>query len=206
MDISQADQIVTAPSWRDDFERLGPDRLFVTAIDVLVGVTPEMIKWWFENMNRELYLAFHPVDHKDFAWVEGKRPGAYVGATHLTRQLYGGEGPLMQAHITFIPPEEIFDVEQFAAHDVGIVICAKVHFLDEHDRQLPSEAGRFAHVGVRRPYGTELRTAWWMNVGPDADLEWQTTRRFQHVHQEFACLASFLPGLYASLAGAAVSG
>ena len=198
MDISQADQLVTAPSWRDDFERLGPDRLFVTAVDVLVSVTPEMIRWRFENMNRELYLAFHPVDHKDFAWVEGKRPGAYVGATHLTRQLYGGEPPLMQAHITFTPPEELFDVEKFEEHDVGIVICARVHLLDEQGQQLPNEAGRFAHVGVRRPFGTELRTAWWMNVGPDVDLDWQTTKRFQHVHQEFACLASFLPGLYGS--------
>jgi hypothetical protein len=198
MEIAQADQIVQAPSWRDDFERLGPDRLYVTAVDVLVGVTAEMIEWWFQNMDRELYLAFHPVDHKDFAWVRGKRPGAYVGATHLTRQLYGGEGPLMQAHITFTPPGELFDVEQLAPHDVGIVICARVHLLDEQGQELPDEAGRFAHVGVRRPYGTELRTAWWMNVGPNVDMDWQTTRRYQHVHQEFAYLAGFLPGLYAS--------
>jgi hypothetical protein len=68
---------------------------------------------------------------------------------------------------------------------------------------VPGEAGRFAHVGVRRPYGTELRTSWWLNVPADADSEWQTTSRFKHVHQEFAYLAAMLPRLHASTALAA---
>jgi DAPG hydrolase PhiG domain len=198
MELVDADQVVTASAWEDGYERLGPSRLFARAVDRLEGVTPEMIDWWFANMDRDLYLQFHPTDHKEFAWVDGKRPGFYVGATHLTHQLYDGQGPLMRAEISFIPPETIFDVGTFAEHDVGVVVCALIHFLDENDRRVPRDPGNLVHVGVRRAYGTELRTAWWLHVAPDADMDWQTTRRFRHCHEEFGRLAGFLPGLYAA--------
>jgi len=73
-----------------------------------------------------------------------------------------------------------------------------VHRLDEAGQPEPAEAGRFVHVAVGRGYGTELRSCWWLTIGPDTDLDVVTNRRLRHVHEEFAYLAGFLPGLYAA--------
>jgi hypothetical protein len=207
IDPPDPDAVLTAPSWRDDSRRLDRQRLWVTALDIMVGVTPEMIDWWFGHMDRELYLAFHPVDHKEFAWRRGKQPGSYVGATHLSAQVYGGEGRLMRAEISYIPPEEMFDAAALAAaSEVGVAVCAKLHLLAEDDRPHPEEAGRFTHVCLRRRYGTEVRSCWWLNNEEDADAQSQAARRgadvdaarrFRHAHEEFNHLATMLPRLYA---------
>jgi hypothetical protein len=188
---------VAAAEWRDGVEILGRDRVKVAAVDRLGGITPEMIDWWFGRMDERTYAMFHPVDHKAFAWVSGKRPGSYVGATHLTHHCYGGLEPRLRTHIAFVPPEEMLDAAVLADHDVGATVCAVVHALDPDDLPLPQEAGRFVHVAVRRGYGTELRSCWWLNVTADSDLDVMTNRRLRHVHEEFAYLVSFLPGLYA---------
>jgi hypothetical protein len=198
MEIRQADQVVSALDWRDEVEVLSPARIRVAALDRLGGVTPEMIDWWFSRMDEQTYVRFHPVDHKAFAWVRGKEPGRHVGATHLTHHCYGGQPPLLPTEITFIPPGELLDDGAFAAHGVGAAICAVVHRLDARDHPYPEEAGRFLHAGIRRGYGTELRSCWWLNVTPDTDLDAATRRRLRHVHEEFAYLTGFLPALYAA--------
>lgn len=132
---------------------------------LLGGVTPQMLDWWFSHMERDTYLAFHPVDHEDFAWLRGTEPDRHVGATHLTHQRYGGVGPLMRAEISFIAPEELLDTATFAEHHVGAAICAIVHVRGED--------------GHARP-----------------EVAWLTTRRLQHVHEEFGYLEAFLPGIF----------
>ena len=198
--------MLSATTWRDDARRLDRHRLWVTVLDIMVGVTPEMIDWWFGRMDRELYLAFHPVDHKEFAWRRGKRPGSYIGATHLSAQRYGGEGRLMRAEISYIPPQQMFDPGALAASDVGAAVCAKLHLLDDHDRPHPEESGRFAHVCLRRSYGTEVRSCWWLNDedGDDAEsaaarrgVDVAAAQRFRHAHEEFSHLATMLPRLHA---------
>jgi hypothetical protein len=196
MELSQADEVITAAEWADDVETLSPSRIRVGALDLMHGVTPEMLDWWFAHMERDTYLAFHPIDHRDFAWVRGKQADRYVGATHLTHQRYGGEGPLMRAEISFVAPEELLDTSKFAERQVGVAICAVVHLLDDGGQPQAEEAGRFIHIGLRRDYGTELRSSWWLNVNEESDIEWLTERRLQHVHQEFAYLEGFLPELY----------
>ncbi len=194
----EAAQVLTALDWRDEVRVLGPDRIRVAAVDRLGGVTPEMIDWWFSRMDEPTYFRFHPVDHKAFAWVRGKEPGRHVGATHLTHHCYGGHPPLLPTEISFIPPGELLDESAFPAHGVGAAICAVVHRLDDADQPCPAEAGRFVHLAIRRGYGTELRSCWWLTIGPDTDLDVVTNRRLRHVHEEFAYLTGFLPGLYAA--------
>src|SRR4051794_29781395 len=132
----------TAAEWEDRVVELGPGRLLVAARDDLPDVTPAMVHWWFANMDRELYLRFHPVDHKEFAWVRGKEPGGYVGATHLTHQMYGGSEPLMRAEITFVPP----------AIDGAVSAEVRLEGADE-------VRTRFVHFPLARQFGTELRSA-----------------------------------------------
>jgi len=198
MELVDAHQVVTAARWADEIEVISPSRLRVATLDELQGVTPEMLDWWFAHMDKPGYVEFHPVDHEEFAWVRGKEPGSYVGATHLTHQRYGGTGPLMRAEISFVDPRELFDPTTLEEHGVGFALYAVFHLLDEEDRPEPAEAGRFVHIGVRRTYGTELRNCWWLNTDERSDIERMTTARFRHVHEEFAYLAGFLPGLYAA--------
>jgi hypothetical protein len=196
MEIADADEVVTAAEWADQVEVLSPHRLRVGTLDELQDITPAMLEWWFAHMDKPGYMAFHPVDHEEFAWVRGKQPDRYVGATHLTHQRYGGAGPLMRAEISFIPPSEHFDTTLFEPHGVGFALCAVIHLLDEEGRPGPEEAGRFVHIGIGRDYGTELRNCWWLNTDEHSDFERMTTDRFRHVHEEFGYLADFLPGLY----------
>jgi hypothetical protein len=194
----EAARVVTALEWHDEVRVLGGGRILVAAVDRLGGVAPEMIDWWFSRMDEPTYFMFHPVDHKAFAWVRGKEAGRHVGATHMTHHCYGGSLPLLPSEISFVPPDEFLDTAILAEHGVGAAICAIVHRLDSGDRPYPEEAGRFAHFAVRRGYGTELRSCWWLNVTPDLDLDAATNRRLRHVHEEFAYLTGFLPSLYAA--------
>lgn len=198
MEITDANEVVTAAEWADGVEVISPRRLRVATLDELRGVTPAMLEWWFGHMDRPGYTDFHPVDHEEFAWVRGKEPGRYVGATHLTHQRYGGSGPLMRAEISFIPVGELLDPSTFEAHGVGFALCAVIHMLDDDGRPEAAEAGRFVHIGSERDYGTELRSCWWLNTDEHSDLERMTTARFRHVHEEFGYLAGFLPDRYAA--------
>jgi len=193
----EAAHVVTALEWHDDVRVLGNGRILVAAVDRLGGVAPEMIDWWFSRMDEPTYFMFHPVDHKAFAWVRGKEEGRHVGATHLTHHCYGGNPPLLPSEISFLAPDEFLDTALLTEHGVGAAVCAVVHRLDSGDQPFAEEAGRFAHFAIRRGYGTELRSCWWLNVTPDMDLDAATTRRLRHVHEEFAYLTGFLPALYA---------
>jgi hypothetical protein len=195
-----ADTLITAETWDDGVEELGPGRLLLRARDDLPGTTPAMFAWFFANLDRDLYLRFHPVDHDHFAWLRGKEPDRYVGATHLTHQRYGGAGPQMRAAITFVDPAERFADAGALASANATAVCATVHLVDEDGREQEAEGPRFAHVALPRPWGTELRSAWWLPFDASTDREWITTGRLRHVHEEFGHLADFLPGLHAERA------
>lgn len=197
MPIADANDIIRAATWADGFELVSPSRLTVWTVDELPNVTPPMLDWWFAHMDRAGYLDFHPVDHEEFAWVRGKEPDRYVGATHLTHQRYGGTGPLMRAEITFLAPDDRFDPAVAEAHGAGFTLSAVIHLLDEDGHPEPQAAGHFVHVGLARGYGTELRNCWWLTVDERSVVDRMTTGRFRHVHEEFGYLAEFLPDLYA---------
>lgn len=195
-DREAVNEVVTASSWQDGVEVLSDRQLRVTALDHLDGIQPEMLEWWFSHMDAELYFQFHPCDHKKFAWTRGKQPSTHVGATHLTYHQYGGAAQVLRSEISFQPPADHFDTDFFDANDVGFALYATVHMTDEHDNPFPEEAGRFVHVGLRRNYGTEFRSRWWLNVVDPSDQELLGWARLRHVHEEFGFLQGFLRGLY----------
>lgn len=197
MELDEANAVLTAPDWFDHVEVISPNRLRVATLDELQSVRPQMLDWWFSNLDRAGYIEFHPIDHEEFAWVSGKVPGRYVGATHLTHQRYGGSGPPMRALITFLPPEERFSPAALERQRIGFVVSAVIHLLDGDGQAELPEAGHFVHVGIARDYGTELRSCWWLNTNEHSDVERMTTARSRHVHEEFGYLAGFLPELYA---------
>ena len=196
MKPTDINHVITASEWKDGVEETSDVTMTVRTVDHLDGISPEMIDWWFTNMDAELYFQFHPCDHKKFAWTRGKTPETHVGGTHLTYHQYGGGDKLLRSEITFMPPAEYFDADLFEEHDVGMALFAIVHMVDENDVPYPEEAGCFVHLGLRREYGTEFRSCWWLNVTPASDRELMGPGRIRHVHEEFGYLQGFLRSLY----------
>ena len=59
-------------------------RLDFETIDLVVdhelhGVTPEMIDWWWDNMEKG-YPLWHPEDHISFVWEVAPATVGHVGA------------------------------------------------------------------------------------------------------------------------------
>jgi hypothetical protein len=199
MNPSEINDVITAPEWSDSIEEPSVSTMTVRAVDHLDGIEPEMIEWWFTNMDAELYFQFHPCDHKKFAWTRNKTSETHVGATHLTYHQYGGGDKLLRSEITFMEPAEFFDDTLYEKYDVGMALFAIVHMVDENDVPEAEEAGRFVHVAIKRDYGTELRSCWWLNVNAQSDKELMSVGRLRHVHEEFGYLQGFLRSLFPRL-------
>jgi hypothetical protein len=68
----------------------------------LHGVTPQMIDWFWANMEKGYFL-WAPGDHKWFEWIDPPCKVGFVGSSHIvTEQTYPG-GPVMP--LTGIPNE-----------------------------------------------------------------------------------------------------
>jgi hypothetical protein len=199
MDNREINAVVKSTEWTDGVDETSASTMTVRAIDHLDGIEPDMIDWWFSNMDAELYFQFHPCDHKKFAWTRDKKPATHVGATHLTYHCYGGAEQILRSEITFMPPEEFFDTSLFDKHGVGMALFAIVHMVNEQDEPESEEAGRFVHVAIKREYGTELRSCWWLNVNSTSNKELMSVGRLRHVHEEFGYLQGFLRSLYPSV-------
>jgi hypothetical protein len=61
------------------------------------NVTPDMIDWWFDNMEKG-YALWHPSDHKGFEWEISPAKVGHVGAVQLATQRQSNE-PLMKVRI-----------------------------------------------------------------------------------------------------------
>ncbi|MFW9879694.1 MAG: DAPG hydrolase family protein [Candidatus Thorarchaeota archaeon] len=56
----------------------------------LNGVTPEMIDWWWDNIDTtERYKLWHPKDHKSFVWEIPPKEG-HIGSIHRVDEDIGG--------------------------------------------------------------------------------------------------------------------
>jgi succinate dehydrogenase/fumarate reductase flavoprotein subunit len=61
--------------------------------DELIGVTPEMIDWWWVNMEKG-YPLWEPNDHKSFVWEVPPPVGGYLGAIQIAEEKMGPMPPM----------------------------------------------------------------------------------------------------------------
>ena len=61
--------------------------------DELIGVTPEMIDWWWVNMEKG-YPLWEPNDHKSFVWEVPPPIGGYLGAIQIAEEKMGPMPPM----------------------------------------------------------------------------------------------------------------
>ncbi len=69
---------------------------------VIPGVTPEMIDWWWVNMEKG-YELWCPDEHKGFTWEVKPPLGGHIGAVQIAKESID-YGPVMDIRIEWVDP------------------------------------------------------------------------------------------------------
>jgi len=72
-----------------EVEKMPEKRGQALKIDELHVVTPEMIDWFWANMEKGFVL-WHPTEHKGFEWDPSPAKNGFVGAVHVVGEQIGG--------------------------------------------------------------------------------------------------------------------
>jgi succinate dehydrogenase / fumarate reductase flavoprotein subunit len=148
--------------------------------DELVGVTPEMIDWWWVNMEKG-YPLREPNDHKSFVWEVLPPVGGYLGAIQIAEEKMGSMPP-MKIRIRWDDPDNC-PIPRTYKHAIvasGINAEGEVQAMILHEYE-------------KSPRGTKMRsTMRFLNpVPPNLPEIWK-----MHDRSEVAKFPSFLPDLH----------
>ena len=148
--------------------------------DELVGVTPEMIDWWWVNMEKG-YPLWEPNDHKSFVWEVPPPIGGYLGAIQIAEEKMGPMPP-MKIRIRWDDPDScpIPRIYEHAIVASGVDPAGKVGAMILHEWEKSSR-------------GTRMRsTMRFLSPVPPALPEiWK-----EHDRAEVSTFPQFLPDLY----------
>jgi leucyl aminopeptidase (aminopeptidase T) len=146
----------------------------------LKGVTPEMIDWWWDNIDTtERYNMWHPESHTSFTW-EKTDSDEHIGKTHrVTETIAGME---MTLRIRWVDPEKI-PVKRIYSHaNAG---CT----LDDEDNPI----SWVLHEYEAADWGTKMRSTFLLPAAaPDSFVEGLR----KHNNEEMAQFPVFLLALY----------
>jgi hypothetical protein len=148
--------------------------------DEIVGVTPEMIDWWWVNMEKG-YPLWEPDDHKSFIWEVPPPVGGYLGAIQIAEEKMGPM-PLMKIRIRWDDPDTcpIPGTYEHAIVASGINSEGEVQAMILHEYE-------------KSPRGTRMRsTMRFLGPVPPSFAEiWKA-----HDRAEVSTFPRFLPDLY----------
>ncbi len=148
--------------------------------DELVGVTPEMIDWWWVNMEKG-YPLWEPEDHKSFVWEVPPPIGGYLGAIQIAEEKMGPLPP-MKIRIRWDDPDSC-PIPRTYDHAIvasGISPEGKV-------------GAMILHEWEKSPRGTRMRSTmrFFGPVPPGLPEIWRA-----HDRAEVSRFPEFLPDLY----------
>jgi len=148
--------------------------------DELVGVTPEMIDWWWVNMEKG-YPLWEPNDHKSFVWEVPPPVGGYLGAIQIAEERMGPMPP-MKIRIRWDDPDHcpVPRTYEHAIVAAGIDPEGKV-------------GAMILHEWEQSPRGTRMRSTMRFPgpVPPGFAEIWKA-----HDRAEVSTFPRFLPDLY----------
>ena len=144
------------------------------------GVTPEMIDWWWDNIDTtERYKLWHPTDHISFERSISPRNG-HVGAVQRIAQFLAAPLLLPSKYVGKIPPD--------AAAEYRHVLLAS-------STMEGVRAADLMHEYEEAAFGTRLRTHFHFPPGPPEELsklsiniirrKCRTSRRFCQICIDF---------------------
>jgi len=154
----------------------------------LHGVTPEMIDWWWDNMEKG-YPLWHPVDHHAFKWAEGKAPGevGHIGAVQIADQDGGGTGIYLDVSAFPFPIdyEHCMALEGFKKDKENQDYCVHMYSAADYGTK-----HRFVVI-LHGPKGEEIKELRKAGKGPPLTPGART-----HAREEAERWSEFLPELY----------
>jgi len=148
----------------------------------LGGVKPEMIDWWWGNIDStERYRLWHPQDHLFFEWEVPPTRGKHLGSIHVVVEKFG-DTPPTRIRIRSEDPASV-PVPTTRSH----VFAGSV--VDREGKPLLW----IVHEYEEAPYGTKMRSTFRLPAKmPSFILE--ALRR--HNREEMEKFTRFLPELY----------
>lgn len=146
----------------------------------LKGVTPEMVDWWWDNIDTtDRYRMWHPESHQSFVWepVEGDE---HAGKTHRVTETIADFQITLR--IRWVDPDSI-PVERIYSHaNAG---CT----LDDEDKPV----SWVLHEYEAADWGTKMRSTFML---PDETPAGFIEGLRKHNEEEMAQFPVFLPELY----------
>ena len=159
----------------------------------LDAVTPRMIDWFWNNMEKGFAL-WHPIEHEAFYWVIPPRSGAALGAIHVAPQRWS-DGRLFEPHIRFEDvaalPREVADL---IVHDHCVVAAGIALSRESYNPGNPVLAYR-VHQWEATDAGVRGRSSAVPVKAEPLELE-RGAIWAKHANEEVHYWADFLPELY----------
>jgi hypothetical protein len=188
-------------------ERLDDGRLqFSIRHEVLTGVTPAMLVWWFNNMDGTMrigdidvprYRVWHPLDHVALTYIRPGRDGRkFSSGAKIRIQEIFHRNPRYQ--IDVIDEVSFLDETGFGHfHTIGGIVVARMDY-----RFTPVARGTLYEnsliVGTERPF---VRTLVNRMLRPVAFAEDKGRAWLTHNVEEVGNFQFFLPDLFANAQG-----
>jgi hypothetical protein len=146
------------------------------------GVTPEMIDWWWDNMEKG-YPLWCPKEHKSFVWQIAPATNGHVGAIQIAEESISF-GPVMKIPIRWAHTDEVPDLPIIYEH---ILVSST-----------PTPEGKYSgrfltHQYEATSYGTRMRSIS-RSPGPRPAGSGEAWAR--HNKAEVGTFPDFLPQLY----------
>jgi DAPG hydrolase PhiG domain len=140
--------------------------------DELHGVTPQMIDWFWANMEK-CFVLWHPSEHKGFQWDPSPAENGFVGAVHAVGEQIGGV--LNTIRIRFADPSE-----------------CPAQLLCDHAVYCAGPSGFVIHQWEMTDYGSKhIMTSY-----PPRDRSQMPEAALSHSAMESSRWPEFLPELY----------
>lgn len=88
----------------------------------LEGVSPEMIDWFWSNMEK-CFLLWHPEEHEPLSWAIPPKHGNLLGAIHIAPQTWS-DGRRQNLYIRFEDPQDVpEEVKQYVEYEHCMIVA-----------------------------------------------------------------------------------
>jgi hypothetical protein len=159
-----------------------PETMDLVIDHELIGVTPEMIDWWWMNMvNSDYYKLWHPEDHVSIEWEVPPVRKGNIGAVHIAEEKIG-DSPVTKLHIKVVDPATSPIVATYSHVRATCMIDAN-----------GNPATWIVHEYESQPGGTRMRSTF--RLPADSPKQFVDALR-KHNKEEMGQFPKFLPGLY----------
>jgi hypothetical protein len=155
------------------------------------GITPRMIDWFWNNLEKG-FLLWHPREHQPLRWAVPVEPGNPVGAVHLAPQTWS-DGTFRNLYIRFEDPATLAPAIQERIVHEHCIVAAGLGFGPE-SLDVPEPMGYRVHQWQKTDFGVVGRSSAIPRTRPESREEGLVWAR--HCAEEIGNWGRFLPQLY----------